>query len=222
MTRVAIIGAHGKVGQQLMRLLYDRSDDFVGIVRSTEHADDVYRLGGEGVLLNIESASVEQLADAIAGCDAVVFTAGAGAGSGVERKRTVDYGGSVLAAAAAQRAGIRRFVQVSAWGVDQPVSPDADETWAAYVAAKHEADAALRASPLDWTILRPGALTTNDGTGRITIADEVPRGSISRADLARLIIEVLDEPRSSGHSWEVTNGDVPVDEAIAPLLGANA
>ncbi len=213
MTRVAIIGAHGKVAQQLMRVLYDLGDDFVGVVRSDEHAEDVYRLGGEGVLLDIEKSGADALAAAIEGCDAVVFTAGAGGGSGIERKRTVDYGGSVKSQEAAKQAGIRRFVQVSAWGVDAPVD-DADPVWKAYVEAKRDADAVLRDSGLEWTILRPGGLTTEEGTGRIQLGDSVPRGSIAREDVARLIALVLHEPSTVGHQWEVVSGETPIEDAV--------
>ena len=219
MTRVAIIGAHGKIAQQLMRVLYDLGDDFVGVVRNDEHADDVYRLGGEGVLLDIEKSTPEDLAAAITGCDAVVFTAGAGAGSGIERKRTVDYGGSVLAQDAARQAGIRRFVQVSAWGVDAPVD-DADPVWKAYVEAKRDADAALRDSGLEWTILRPGGLTTDEGTGRITLGDSVPRGTIPREDVARLIALALHEPATAGHQWEVISGETPIEDAVRALVAS--
>jgi uncharacterized protein YbjT (DUF2867 family) len=219
MTRVAIVGAHGKVGQQLMRLLYDRSDEFVGIVRGAEQAEDIYRLGGEGVVLDIERVGADDLAAAFAGADAVIFTAGAGGGSGVDRKRTVDYRGSVVSADAAEKAGIRRFIQVSAWGVDTPVGEDADEAWAAYVEAKRDADLQLRSRDLDWTILRPGGLTVDDGTGMVTLGDSVERGSIPREDVARLIIAALDEPRSAGHSWEAIGGDTPIDEAVAAAIG---
>lgn len=218
MTSVAIIGAHGKVAQQLMRVLYDRSDEFVGIVRNADHAEDIYRLGGDGVVLDIESASSDALAEAIDGCDCVVFTAGAGAGSGAARKRTVDYGGSVKSADAAQRAGIRRFIQVSAWGVDGEVATDADETWAAYVQAKRDADTELRARDLDWTILRPGGLTDDPGTGRISLGDSVRRGTISREDVARLIVAALDNPGSTGHTWEAVAGDTPIADAVAALI----
>jgi uncharacterized protein YbjT (DUF2867 family) len=202
-----------------MRVLYDLGDDFVGVVRSDEHAEDVYRLGGEGVLLDIEASGAEELAAAIEGCEAVVFSAGAGAGSGIERKRTVDYGGSVKAQEAAQRAGIRRFVQVSAWGVDAPVD-DADPVWRAYVEAKRDADAVLRDSGLEWTILRPGGLTTEEGTGRVTLADSVPRGSIAREDVARLIALCLHEPATIGRQWEVVAGDTPLEEAVRSLVAS--
>ncbi|WP_285117107.1 SDR family oxidoreductase [Leifsonia sp. fls2-241-R2A-40a] len=219
MSRVAIIGAHGKVAQQLMRVLYDRGDEFVGVVRNEEHADDVYRLGGEGALVDIEKAEAGELAKAIEGCDAVVFTAGAGAGSGIERKRTVDYGGSVKSQEAAAQAGVRRFVQVSAWGVDNPVD-DSDPVWKAYVEAKRDADAALRESALDWTIIRPGGLTTDEGTGRVTLGDSVPRGSIAREDVATLIAVVLHEPGAIGKQWEVIGGDTPIEDAVRALVAS--
>jgi uncharacterized protein YbjT (DUF2867 family) len=218
MTRVAIIGAHGKVAQQLMRLLYDQNDDFVGVVRGEEHAEDIYRLGGEGIRLDIETADAEQLAQVIAGCDVVVFSAGAGGGSGVERKRTVDFGGSVKSADAAQLAGIRRFIQMSAMGVDDPVAADASPDWAAYVTAKRDADAELRTRPLDWTILRPGALTSEDATGLVTLAERVDRGSIPRADVAALIIAAIENPRTIGHTWEAVSGTTPITEAIAAAV----
>lgn len=214
MSSVAIIGAHGKVAQQLMRVLYDAGDEFVGLVRAEEHAEDVYRLGGQGVVLDIEQVGPEAIAEAIAGCDSVVFTAGAGAGSGVERKRTVDYAGSVKSAQAATQAGIRRFVQVSAWGVDSPVEPDADPQWRAYVEAKRDADAELRSSGLEWTILRPGRLTFDDGTGEVLLGESVPRGEIPREDVARLIVACLAEPASIGRTWEVISGSTPIAEAV--------
>lgn len=218
MSRVAIVGAHGKVAQQLMRVLYDRGDDFVGVVRNDEHAEDVYRLGGEGVLVDIESADADALAAAFEGCDAVVFTAGAGGGSGVERKRTVDYAGSVKSADGAAQAGVRRFVQVSAWGVDSPVADDAAPDWRAYVEAKRDADAYLRGTGLDWTILRPGGLTFEDGTGLVTLGESVERGSIPREDVARLIAVCLDEPGTIGRVWEVVSGDTPLEEAVRALV----
>jgi uncharacterized protein YbjT (DUF2867 family) len=214
MTRVAIVGAHGKVAQQLMRVLYDRGDDFVGIVRNDEHADDVYRLGGQGALVDIETASVEQLAAAFHDCDAVVFSAGAGAGSSIERKRTVDYGGSVKSIEAAGLAGVRRFVQVSAWGADNPLPEDTEPVWRAYIEAKRDADAALRSSGLDWTVLRPGGLTFDEGTGLISLGDSTPRGSIPREDVAALIAVCIDEPSSIGRSWEVISGDTPIEQAV--------
>ncbi|MFC4242819.1 SDR family oxidoreductase [Gryllotalpicola reticulitermitis] len=218
MARVAIIGAHGKIGQQLMRELYDNGDDFVGVARGEEHAEDIFRLGGEGVMLDLERTDATTLADAIRGCDAMVFTAGAGPDSGVERKRTVDYGASVLSIEAAKAAGIRRFVQVSAAGVDTPADAGRGEQWVAYVEAKRDADAALRESGLDWTILRPTALTNDEGTGRVEIAPAVEHGSIPRADVAAAVVAVLENEGTIGEQWELTGGSTPVSEAIASLI----
>ena len=222
MSRIAIIGAHGKVAQQLGRFLYDQGDDFVGVVRGEEHCDDIYRLGGEGVLLDLEKATAHELANAVAGCDAIVFSAGAGPDSGVERKRTVDYAGSVLSIEAAREAGIQRFVQVSAWGVDSPVAENAEPQWRAYVEAKRDADAALHDSHLDWTILRPGSLTFETGTGLIEIGQHVPRGSISREDVARVIAFCLSEPGSIGQTWEVVSGLTPLEEAVRSATGQDS
>ena len=219
MTRVAIIGAHGKVAQQLMRVLYDEGDDFIGIVRNEDHADDIYRFGGEGVLLDIERAEPDAIAHAVEGADAIVFAAGAGAGSGVERKETVDFGGSVKSQRAAELAGIRRFVQVSAWGVDDPVSDDADDSWRAYVAAKRDADAELRRGELDWTIVRPGSLTLEDGTGLVEAATRVGRGSIPREDVARVIVAALRNPGTVRTQFELVSGSTPIDEAVAKVAG---
>ena len=222
MTTVAIIGAHGKVGQQVMRLLYDRGDDFLGVVRGEEQADDVVRFGGRGILLDIETATAESLAVAIADADAVVFTAGAGGESGIERKRSVDLGGSILAQEAARMAGIRRFVQISAIGVDEPLDEDTDPQWAAYVEAKRDADVALRATELDWTILRPGGLTSDDGTGHVDLAEHVERGSIPRQDVAALVLACLDDDRTVRRQWEAVSGARTIAEAIDATVGGAA
>ena len=217
MTRVAIVGAHGKVAQQLMRVLYDDGDDFIGVVRNDDHADDIYRFGGEGVLVDIETADADTLAAAIAGSDAVVFAAGAGPDSGVARKATVDYGGSILAQTAARTAGISRFVQISAMGVDDPVPGDSSESWAAYVAAKRDADAELRCTALDWTIVRPGALTLDDGTGLVRAGRRLDRGAIPREDVARVIAAVLRRPDTVHAQFDLVSGSTPIDEALAGL-----
>lgn len=215
MTRVAIIGAHGKVAQQLMRVLYDEGDDFIGIVRNEDHADDIYRFGGEGILLDIESAQADDIAHAIEGADALVFAAGAGPGSGAQRKTTVDFEGSLKSQRAAEAAGVRRFVQVSAMGVDDPVDPGSDESWAAYVAAKRDADAELRRSGLDWTIIRPGALTLEDGTGLVEVGPQLGRGSIPREDVARVISAALRNAATVHTQFDVISGDTPIDAAVA-------
>jgi uncharacterized protein YbjT (DUF2867 family) len=214
MTRVAVIGAHGKVGQQILHLLYDDGVESVGIVRNPDHAEDIYRLGGEPVVLDVEHATAAELAAALAGCDAIVFSAGAGPGSTAERKRTVDYGASVLAQEAASIAGIRRFVQISAINVDAPLAEDTEPIWRAYVEAKRDADADLRDTELDWTILRPGTLTSDEATGRISLGETVAGGSIPREDVAAVAVAVLQDPRSFGRTWEFVGGDTAISDAI--------
>ncbi|HET7304517.1 MAG TPA: SDR family oxidoreductase [Segeticoccus sp.] len=215
MARVVIVGGHGKIAQQLTRQLSERGDTVVATVRNPEHVADVEQLGGQAVQVDLEHEEPARLAEVLEGADAVVFSAGAGADGKVERKRTVDLEGSLKSVAAAEQAQVSRFVQVSAISVDRPVADDASEVWKAYVAAKRDADASLRQSSLDWTILRPGGLTDDPGTGRVTLAEEVERGPIPRADVAAVIVAALDDPRTIGQQWEVVSGDQPIADAVA-------
>lgn len=218
MAKVAIVGANGNIGRLLISTLVERGDTAVGVVRKPEQVEEIDRLGAKGALVDIEEVDVAQLVEAIKGCDSIVFTAGAGQGSGPERKQTVDYGGSVLSAQAAEQAGIKRFVQISAIGVDNPIIEDAGESWRAYVAAKRDADDSLRRSDLDWTILRPGRLTDEPGSGKVHLAETVRRDEIPRADVAGLTIACLDDPRTIGRQWEAVGGLDPIPEAIAAAL----
>jgi len=212
--RVAVVGGHGQIARLLHPLLAAAGHRPVALVRREEQRAAVEQLGAQARLLDIEAAGVDDFADAFAGCDAVVFSAGGGPDGNVERKRTVDLEGSLKSAAAAEARGITRFVQVSAIDVDRPVSPDAGEVWAAYVAAKRDADAALRATDLAWTILRPGRLTDDPATGRVALGPEVRRADVTRADVAAVVAAVLDRPETHGRQWNLVGGDVPVDEAI--------
>ncbi len=213
--RVVVVGGHGKIARLLAPLLVGRGDVVVPLVRRQEHADELAELGAQPALLDLEASDADAFAQVMAGADAVVFAAGAGADGRVERKRTVDLEGSLKSQEGARRAGVRRFVQVSAMGVDEPVGDDAGEVWAAYVAAKRDADAALRGTDLAWTILRPGALTDDPGTGRVTLADRAERGEVPRADVAEVIAAVLADDATAGHQWELVGGDTPVADALA-------
>jgi uncharacterized protein YbjT (DUF2867 family) len=214
MSRIAIVGGHGKVARLLTSQLVDAGHTPVSLVRNPDHVAELEGLGAETVLLDIESSDEDAFAGAFAGVDAVVFAAGGGADGNIERKKTVDLGGSVKSIAGAQQAGVRRFVQISAIGVDEPLPDDAQDTWVAYVDAKREADAALRASDLDWTIVRPGGLTDDAPTGRVTLAEKVDRGEIPRGDVAAFIVAALEDDSTIGHQWEVVSGDTPIREAI--------
>lgn len=167
---VVIAGGHGQIARRLTRILADRGDRVRGIIRKEEQADDVRADGAEPVVVDLEEASADELAEAIASADAVVFAAGAGPGSGVARKETVDYGGAVKLVDACQRSGVDRYVMISAMGAADP--PDGDDVFEVYLRAKARADDALRASDLRWSIVRPGSLTDDPGTGRVTLAED--------------------------------------------------
>jgi len=213
--RVVIAGGHGKIALLLERLLAERGDQAVGLIRNPAHVADVQKAGAEAVICDLETASAEDVAMLLSGADAVVFAAGAGAGSGAARKDSVDRGASVLMADAAERAGVRRFVQVSSMGTGQPPRPGTDEVWAAYITAKTAAEDDLRARDLDWTILRPGRLTDAPPTGRIRLAPPpVPRDTVSRADVAAVIAALLDNPSTRRQTLELVGGDSPVAAAV--------
>jgi uncharacterized protein YbjT (DUF2867 family) len=216
--RVVIAGGHGKIALLLERLLAERGDQAVGLIRNPAHVADVHQAGAEAVLADLESAAADDVAVLLSRADAVVFAAGAGAGSGAPRKDTVDRAASVLMADAAGRAGVRRFVQVSSMGAGQPPRPGTGEVWAAYIAAKTAAETDLRARDLDWTILRPGSLTDAPAVGRIRLAPPpVPAGTVPRADVAAVIAALLDNPGTRHQTLELTSGDSPVAAAVHSL-----
>ncbi|MBM7787058.1 SDR family oxidoreductase [Tenggerimyces flavus] len=221
--RIAIAGAHGQIGLRLGRLLAARGDSVVGLVRNPDHVPDLAEAGVEGVVLDLEQPVMDPLAEAIEECDAVVFAAGAGPGSGAARKDTVDRGAAVLLAESAGLSGISRYLLVSSIGVDSvrdgAVPSGVDEVFLAYLRAKLAAEEALLKEKLDLTILRPGGLTNDAGTGRVTLAPNVDRGQVTRDDVAAVLVALLDEPRTAGLVLGLTGGDVPIKEAVAAVCG---
>ena len=213
--RVVIAGGHGKIALLLEQLLTRRGDQAVGLIRNPAQADEVSATGAVAAVCDLESASAGEVAALLDGADAAVFAAGAGPGSGLSRKDSVDRGASVLLAEAAGRAGVRRFVQVSSMGAGQPPAPGTDEVFAAYLNAKTAAEDDLRARDLDWTILRPGGLTDDPGTGRVRLEPSVPRGQVPRADVAAVIVALLDDPGTAGATLELVGGDTAIAEAVA-------
>ena len=204
---------------RLSRLLAARGDDVVALVRSPEHVTDVLATSATAALADLERDSVDSLATHLTGADAVVFAAGAGPGSGSARKDAVDRGGAALLADAATSAGIRRYVLVSSMGAGASPPPEADDAFAAYLRAKTAAEDDLRGRDLDWTILRPGGLTNDIGTGRVRLEPEVPAGRVPRDDVAAVLAALLAEPRSTALTLELTAGDIPIDAAIQAELG---
>ena len=212
--RIAVVGGHGKIARLLHPLLVDAGHQPVALVRREEQRAGLEELGAEVRLLDIEQSDAAAFADAFEGCEAVVFSAGGGPDGNAERKQTVDLEGSLKSIEAARLQRIRRFVQVSAIDVDRPVPHDAGFVWSAYVAAKRDADIALRASDLDWTIIRPGRLTDDPGTGLVALGPDVPRGDVTRADVAAVLAAVLDRDETIGKQWNLVGGQTPLAEAI--------
>ncbi|MFL5886622.1 MAG: SDR family oxidoreductase [Thermoleophilaceae bacterium] len=213
---VVIGGGHGKIGMRLGRLLAEREDRARGLIRKPEQARDLESAGIEPVVCDLEDDNAD-VAGAVAGADAVVFAAGAGPGSGAERKRTMDYGGAVRLIEAAKQNGVRRYLIVSAMGAGNPPPPGEGDVFGEYLRAKADADAAVRDSGLDHTIVRPGGLTDDPGTGRVRVAESVARGQIPRDDVAAVLLAALDTPSTVGVTFELVSGDTPIDEAVAAL-----
>lgn len=214
---IAIAGAHGQIARHLTRLLHARGDRVRGLIRNPDQAEDIRTDGGDPVVCDLEHATVEDVADAVRGCDAVVFAAGAGPGSGAERKLTVDRDGAVTLLAAAQAAGVERYVVLSSMGTDDP--PEGDEVFAVYLRAKAAADRAVMASDLGWTVVRPGALTDDPPSGLVTLGRHVGRDQVPRADVAAVLEAVLHDDRTVGHVLEVVEGGTPIGDALDVLVG---
>ncbi|WP_222271433.1 NAD(P)-binding oxidoreductase [Modestobacter marinus] len=218
--RVVIAGAHGQVARRLGRLLTGDGHSVAGIIRNPDHRADLESDGVEPVVVDLEQATVDDVATVLKGADAVVFAAGAGPGSGAERKSTVDKGAALLLADAAERAGVRPYLLVSSMGVEQArqgTPRGMDPVFAAYLQAKLAAeDRILPRRALDTTIVRPGGLTDEPGTGRVTLTHGVAPGTVPRDDVAAVLAEIL-----VAGKWnevvELVGGDTPIPEAVAAL-----
>ena len=214
---VVIAGAHGQVARRLTKVLAERGDAVRGLIRNPDHAADLRADGSEPVVCDLESAPVDEVAAAIEGTEAVVFAAGAGPGSGAERKLTVDRDGAIKLLEAAHAAGVPRYVMVSSVGAESP--PQGDDVFSVYLRAKAEADRALAESDRDWTIVRPGRLTDEPGGRGVRIQPEPMRGEVTRSDVAAVLAAVLHEPRATGRTLYVIGGDDDVDQALARAVG---
>ncbi|MCH0563261.1 SDR family oxidoreductase [Streptomyces sp. MUM 2J] len=215
--RIVIAGGHGQIALRLERLLAARGDEVAGLIRKAEQGADLRAAGAEPVLLDLESASVEEVAAYLQGADAAVFAAGAGPGSGIARKDTVDKGAAVLFADAAVRAGVRRLVIVSSMGAN--ARHQGNEVFDVYLRAKGEADDHVRGLDLDWTILRPGSLTNDAGTGLVRLEARTGRGPIPRDDVAAVLAELVDSTATAGLTLELVGGSTPVSVAVKSVAG---
>jgi uncharacterized protein YbjT (DUF2867 family) len=211
---IVIAGGHGQIALRLARLLSARGDTVRSLIRNPGHEAGVHAAGAEPVLADMER--LDDLSGFVDGADAVVFAAGAGPGSGAERKRTVDLGAAVKLLEAARRTGARRYLMVSSMGAGDPAA--GGEAMRPYLEAKAEADAALAASDLDWTIVRPGRLTEDPGTGLVQVGASLGGlREITRDDVAAVLAACLDEPRTVRATFELLQGDTPIAEALAAL-----
>lgn len=213
--RVVIAGGHGQIALLLERILAERGDTPVGIVRNPDHVADVEKTGGEAVVLDLEKTDVESVAEVVRGTDAVVFAAGGGPHSGAARKETVDRGAAVLLADAAEQAGVRRYVMISSMGTEK-ADPDSEDVFQVYLRAKKAADDDLRRRDLDWTIVRPGRLTDAPAAGRVQVGT-LARGEVPRADVAAVLAAVLTTDRTIGRAFDLLAGHQTVEAALTGL-----
>lgn len=211
---VVIAGGHGKIGLLLGEMLAERGDAVRGLIRDPGQAEDLRRAGVEPVACDLESDA--DVTGALRGAEAVVFAAGAGPGSGPERKWTMDLGGAVKLIEAAEAEGVRRYLIVSAMGAARPPAEGGD-VFGEYLRAKAEADRALAASSLDFTIVRPGGLTDDALSGRVRIGTGLERGEVSRADVAAVLAAVLHADNTIGKTFELVAGETPIPAAVEGL-----
>lgn len=219
---VVILGGHGQIGQILTRQLVEKGWPVRSVIRKGRQVQDIEALGAEAVIFDLEAMNTPDLAQVLRGASAVVFAAGAGPGSETRRKRTVDYGASVLAQRAAMEAGVSRFIQISAYGLQFAPGEDEPETWREYVRAKRDADLELSESTLNWTIVRPTRLTNEPGRGTIAaaldfFAEEHPL-PISRTDVASVIVVLLQSGMLRRQSVDIAGGATPIRQALGNLV----
>lgn len=210
---ITVVGGHGDVAMLLHPILKRKGHRIRAIIRNEDQAEDLEKAGASPVICDIEEQ--DDISEAVAEVDAVLFAAGAGPGSGAERKFTVDRDGAIKLIEAAKKNDISRYVMISAMGLDKPRG---NAVFQAYQKAKAEADEALRKSGLDYTIIKPGKLTDEEGTGRVALAPDLPRGVISRQDVAEVLAEVIENPRTAGMELALTEGETPVHQAVENAL----
>ncbi len=206
---IVIAGGHGKVAMALHPILVARGHSVRALIRTPDPAREVENAGAQPVICDLEASG--DISDAVGQAHAVIFAAGAGAGSGPERKISMDRDGAIKLIMAAKANGIPRYLMISTFHADRPRG---DEVFRTYMRAKAEADHVLRAAGLDYTIIRPGRLTDEPGTGRIALAPWLKGADIPRADVAALLAAVLENDNAVNRLWEATGGDTPIPWAI--------
>ncbi|HEY2436425.1 MAG TPA: SDR family oxidoreductase [Solirubrobacteraceae bacterium] len=217
---IAIAGAHGKIAIRLTKRLAARGEEVVGLIRNPAHAEDIAAIGARPVVCDLEHATVAEIAAAISGSSAAVFAAGAGPGSGAERKLTVDRDGAIKLLAACASAAVPRYLLISSIGAEDP--PESDDVFSVYLRAKAEADMAAQESDRDWTIVRPGGLTDEPGRGRVRIDTDPFRGEVPRDDVAAVLDALLQRSDATHVILYVNAGEQPVEEALEAVLAEHS
>lgn len=215
--KVLIVGANGQIGKQLTSYI-QASDNITtkAMIRKQEQAPFFDDLGAETVLVDLVD-SVEVIAKAAEGVDAIVFTAGSGPKTGKDKTLMIDLDGAIKTIEAAEKAGVKRFVMISSFDTTREAILESNESFAPYVVAKHYADEWLKKTDLDYTIIHPGILTNDAGTGEITVAKRVEVDEITRDDVARVILTCLEQDATIGKEFQIVNGKTPIVEAIKSL-----
>jgi uncharacterized protein YbjT (DUF2867 family) len=213
--RIVIAGGHGQIARQFGRLVHEAGHHPVGMVRKPEHVTDLEEDGVEAAMIDLEATDVTAMTEIVRGADAVVFAAGGGPDGNAARKETVDKGAAIMLADAAQAAGVRRYLMVSAMATET-ADPDSTDVFQVYLRAKQAADDNVRARDLDWTVVRPGGLTDDVPTGHVRVGT-LEGGSVTRGDVAHVLAEVLEAQNTIGKTFDLVNGETPVSQAISEL-----
>jgi uncharacterized protein YbjT (DUF2867 family) len=211
--KVFLIGSNGQVGKHIVKLLQDsEKHELTAMVRSEEQAQQLIDSGVNAVIADLEG-SVDELADAMQGTEAVIFTAGSGGKTGPDKTLLVDLDGAVKSMEAAEKVGINRYIMVSAYKAydreswkESPIKP--------YMVAKHYADRMIVASNFEYTIIGPGLLLNEPGTGKIEVGDNIQKTSIPREDVARTVVAAIDEENTYRKTIEIMSGDNPIEDAL--------
>jgi len=219
--RIVIAGGHGQIARQFARLVSAAGHQPVGMIRKPEHVPDLEEDGVEPAMIDLENTDVAALTEIVRGADAVVFAAGGGPDGDAARKETVDKGAAIMLADAAEAAGVRRYLMVSAMGTESadpppPADGSSEDVFQVYLRAKQAADDNVRARDLDWTVVRPGALTDEVPTGRVRLGS-LERGSVTRGDVAHVLAELLEADNTAGKTFDLLNGQTPIQKAISEL-----
>jgi uncharacterized protein YbjT (DUF2867 family) len=210
---IVIAAGYGQIAMLLHPILTKHGHNVKGLIRKPEQSGDLQKAGAVPVVSDIEKE--DDISEAVGNADAVVFAAGAGPGSGADRKWTVDRDGAIKLIEAAKKNGIKRYVMISAMGLD---TPRGDEVFQVYQKAKAEADEALRRSGLDYTVIKPGRLTNESGTGKVDIARKLDRGEVPREDVARVIKAVIEDPRTIGKEFDLLSGENSIESELLRLV----